>query len=531
MNLPGPTAVLVWVKPKSTAHSLFGLAATAAILSLSAPAGAAMPAASADPVPGRSQSATQLPDLGSGANAMLSREDEYQIGRMMLRTMREESRLLQDPETDEYLQSLGSRIGVEAQDGEQRLTFFAVRDSGINAFAIPGGFVGTNADLILKTESESELAGVVAHEIGHVVQRHMARAYQSQSRNSLTSIAATLGAVLVGALTGSSDAGLGLLAMAQGAAMQQQINFTRMEEHEADRVGIGYLSSAGFDPQGMTGFFGTLMRERGISNDLVPRLLMTHPADAVRLGEARARIASMPPAKRRPDSANYALIRERLRVIASPAEQHFRQHYASLLQSHPDHLAYRYGAALAELKAGDANAAASQLKLLVERHPDLPLLHSALGQALAAAGRGPEAREVFERGLKVSPRNLPMTVRYAEVLLGLSDATTAHRILLDLFNIVAPSPDQIRLTAMAASAAGDTGDAYFYMSEYHIANADLPMAETQLDLALAAPALTEVQRKRFEARRQEIRDYLKENKRRNRPTVSSTPKDPHSHTP
>ncbi len=236
---------------------------------------------------------SSLPDLGSSANALLSREDEYQIGRMIVRDIRNENLLLDDPETADYLQNLGSRIGVEAQDGEQRLTFFPVRDRSINAFALPGGFIGIHTGLILRTEQESELAGVVAHEIGHVVQRHIARAVEAESRGSLGNIARTLGAVLIGIATGSADAAIGLVSLAQATSMQQQINFTRMEEHEADRVGIGYLASAGFDPNGMTAFFSTMMRERGLGGDDFPALLLSHPIDTVRIAEARARVTSM----------------------------------------------------------------------------------------------------------------------------------------------------------------------------------------------------------------------------------------------
>jgi predicted Zn-dependent protease len=229
-----------------------------------------------------------LPDLGSSANATLSRAEEYQVGRMMVRDLRSQNAVLDDAETSDYLQSLGARIGVEAQRGEQRLNFFAIRDRSLNAFALPGGFIGLHTGLILRTDSESELAGVVAHEIGHVVQRHIARAVEAQGRINLTALAGLLGAVLVGATTGNADAMPGLIAMGQGAAMQQQINFTRMEEHEADRVGIGYLAAAGFDPNGMATFFAKMMRDRGVSLNDIPSLLLTHPVDSVRLSEARA---------------------------------------------------------------------------------------------------------------------------------------------------------------------------------------------------------------------------------------------------
>jgi beta-barrel assembly-enhancing protease len=453
---------------------------------------------------------SSLPDLGSGANALLSRADEYQIGRMIVRDIRNENLLLDDPETADYLQTLGSRIGVEAQDGEQRLTFFPVRDKSINAFALPGGFIGIHTGLILLTNEESELAGVVAHEIGHVVQRHIARAVQSQSRGSIANIARTLGAVLIGIATGSPDAAIGLVSMAQATAMQQQINFTRMEEHEADRVGIGYLASAGFDPNGMTGFFSTMMRERGLAADDIPALLLTHPIDTVRIAEARARVASISNLPRRPDIPTYPYIRERLRVVASAPEADQRRYFDNMRAADPTNPALQYGAALAEMKSGSAEKAVELLKPLVAAQPQLPLLHIALAQSQLAAGQRNKAIASFEHGLALSPRNVPLSVRYAEALLTLGSAKKAHQLLLDLFNIVSPTPEQIRLIALAASAAGDTGDAYYYMGELHIANGDLMLATTQLDMALASPEITQVQRKRFIARRDEIRTYLRE---------------------
>jgi predicted Zn-dependent protease len=452
---------------------------------------------------------TSLPDLGSSADSVLSRSDEYQIGRMMVRNLREENAIFEDPETAEYLQSVGDRIGAEAQDGKSRLTFFAVRDRSINAFALPGGFIGVNTGLILLSNTESELAGVMAHEIGHVVQRHIARAVQAQGRNSLTTLAAMLGGILIGAVTGNADAIPGVIALAQGTAMQQQINFTRMEEHEADRVGITYLAAAGFDPNGMAGFFTTLMRERGLAGDDIPSLLLTHPVDTVRVAEARARVASMPPYPRRPDSATYALIRERIRILSQKDDDQ-RAYYARMRENDPNNPALLYGAALAEMKSGSPAEAVLMLQQLVAAKPQLTLLITALAQAQIAAGQVAEGMATFDRGLELSPRNVPLTVHYAEALLDHERAARAHQLLLDLFNNVAPTPDQIKLIALAASSAGDIGDAYFYMAEYHIASGDLMLATTQLDLALAAPNLTQVQRKRFLARRDEIRSYLRE---------------------
>lgn len=458
-----------------------------------------------------------LPNLGSTANSLLSRAEEYQVGRLMVRDLRNENALLDDVETTDYLQNLGSRIASEAQDGEHRFTFFAVQDRSLNAFALPGGFIGLHTGLITLTNNEAELAGVIAHEAGHVVQRHIARAVEAQGRIGLGTLAGMLGGILIGAATGNADAIPGVIALGQGTAMQKQINFTRMEEHEADRVGIGYLAAAGFDPNGMASFFTTMMRARGLSGEDIPALLLTHPVDTVRISEARARIQAMPEMPRRPESASYPFIRERVRVLTAQTGSDMRKYYQRELAAKPDDRAMRYGAALAELRDNKAGAAIDILKPLLDEMPQLPLLHSALAQAQIAAGRHKEGLATFEHALMLSPRNVPLTVRYGESLMSLGHAKQAHRVLLDLFNNVAPTPEQIRLIALAASAAGDTGDAYSYMAEYHLANGDLALATTQLELALASPGITEVQRKRFRARRDEIREALDENRPRRRP--------------
>ncbi|MEZ5499373.1 MAG: M48 family metalloprotease [Steroidobacteraceae bacterium] len=446
-----------------------------------------------------------LPDMGSPANATLSLNDEYQIGLMIVRGLRDQGQLVEDPEINEYIQSLGSSLAAHAQEGSQRFRFFVVRDSRINAFALPGGFVGVNQGLILATQSESELASVLAHEIAHVTQRHIARSIQAQGRQSLASAAAILAAILIGATTGAGgDVMQGAIAVAQGTAAQQQINFTRSNEYEADRVGIGYMAAAGYDPQAMPQFFETMARHTGAGSAL-PEMLQTHPVTRNRIAESMARAAQMHVDVRTP-TVSYGLMRERIRVITAPLETDPRNFYAR--QADDGSAAFAYGKALSELERGVPTEAEIDLRALLARFEGIPALQSALAQAQIKAGDLQGGMATFERALQISPRNLPLTIRYAEALMANGNPKLAHALLLDLFNNVAPTPEQIRLTALAAASAGDTGDAYFYMGEYHIASGDLPLAVRQFELALAAPSLTEVQRKRFMARMQEVKDYL-----------------------
>ena len=200
-------------------------------------------------------------------------------------------------------------------------------------------------------------------------------------------------------------------------------------------------------------------------------------------------------------------------MLGASADSDLRAYYAALRESRALTPGQQYGEALARLQAGERDAAASTLIELSAARQGSPMLQAALGQSLMAAGRQDQALDTFRKALSIAPRNVPLSVRYAEALLQAGRGKEAHAVLLDVFNNVPPTPEQIRLTAMAASSAGDTGDAYYYMSEYHIASGDLPLAGKQLELALAAPDLTPVQRARFMARLKEIRDVLAESSR------------------
>src|SRR6185312_13525917 len=204
---------------------------------------------------------------------------------------------------------------------------------------------------------------------------------------------------------------------------------------------------------------------------------------------------------------------ERLRVLTYPHDADIANRYAKDTQSIKGTLGQRYGMALALMESGKNQDAAEILHDLVDEHENLTLLYSALAQAEVDGGMQNDGIATFQRAVLLFPRNVPLSVRYAEALMKAGKPKEAHALLLDVFNNVQPTPDQIQLTALAASAAGDTGDAYYYMSEYHIASGDLMLATQQLDLALTAPRLTEVQRKRFVARRDEIRGYLRDQRR------------------
>ncbi len=454
---------------------------------------------------------SDLPDLGGPANALISKADEYQVGRMAMRELREQNMILEDPEATDYIQQLGMRLASQAHDEGQNFTYSVLREPIINAFATFGGFVCINSGLILLTDNESQLAAVVAHETGHVVQRHIARGYLAQSKMSLASTAALLAAILIGAASGAGGQAMeGAIALSQATALQQSINYTRSQEIEADAVGIELLSGAGFDPNEMATFFESMSRTEGLAMAGIPALLVDHPVTSDRIAAARNRAATFPQVKLLPESMSFAFFKERVRVLSMPPEVHLDQYYASIRDRRPLTPAERYGEALVQIQHGGAASAVKTLRELQSSYPQMTVLYAALGQALAASGQMDASLALFERSVRLFPRNVPLTVRYSEALMQDGRAKQAHELLLDLFNNVDPSPAQIRLTALAASAAGDAGDAYAYMAEYDLVGGQLALANQQLELALASPDLTSVQRARFRARLDEVRGWLRE---------------------
>ena len=195
-------------------------------------------------------------------------------------------------------------------------------------------------------------------------------------------------------------------------------------------------------------------------------------------------------------------------MLTAPGDTDIEKVYAQRLTKTPNDMATRYGEALALMADNRSVEAEKILFELTKEHEGIIMLHSALGQAEVKAGQTNDALGTFKHAVKLFPRNVPVTVRYAESLIAAGNAKEAHVVLLDLFNNVPPTPEQIRLTANAASAAGDAGDAYYYMGEYQLSGGNLPLAATQYQLALQAPNLSSIQRQRYQARLDEVREYL-----------------------
>ncbi|SRR5579859_429944 len=456
-----------------------------------------------------------LPDLGSPANAVVSIEEEYHVGLAYVNEIRNTGLIVTDPEISQYIQEIGHSLSSQADEGEHHFYYLVLHDPVINAAAIPGGFVLVNSGMILATRNENELAGAMAHETAHVTQRHLVRQLLDQSHEGLLATAALLAAVLLGATAGrgSPDAVEGAILAGQSAAIQHQINYTRKDEFEADRVGIGTMAAAGYDPLGMASLFD-YMGSRGPEPSRINavQFLIDHPIFSDRVAEARGR-ADQIGRIHHEDTLSYRLMKERLRSLAADP-QVARQYYVNLLKNGGGKtIEERYGKDVAEIAVRNPAGAIPDLQQLVREYPKVTQFYGALGQAYLANNQLKESAAVLEQAVVLFPRNVPITIRLAETLMRSGDSKRAHLVLLDLFNNVEPTADQTRLIAKAASTAGDYADSYSYMAEFYLMTGNLTMAFNQLQLALSLPGLDPVQRARYSARLEQVREALpKKNK-------------------
>ncbi len=456
---------------------------------------------------------SSLPDFGSIADSVITRSQEAQLGRSIVAQLHNAGAIMEDPQLTEYIQGVGARLAGHASNGQQEFEFFIVDDSAINAFALPGGYIGVNSGLLLASESESELAGVLAHEVAHVTQRHIARAIYDNQRSGLLNIAAMLGAILLGAATDiGGDATAGLITAAQAAGAQRQINFTRANEHEADRVGIETLSSAGFDPSGMSTFFEKLSRRYGSLRQQVPAILQTHPVTTERIADARDRMRQLPRVEV-DDSPSYSIVKARVEALQAPTSEAANAIFTTRLERGSTEPADRYGLALSLSRLGRDDEAERMFRELVDESPGIIPYRIGQGETLLRIGQVAAALDAYEEAVSLFPRNVPLTISFAEALIFAGEPAAAHELLLDLLNNVPPTPEQVRLLARAANAEGDIGNAHFYMAEYYLMIGSSPLAVNQLRMALESPNVNSIDRARIEARLTQVRSFMPEDQR------------------
>ena len=427
---------------------------------------------------GRSDAQVKLPDFGDSAEATLSPADERALGEAFMREIRARLTLVDDPLVEQYIQSLGYGLVAASDRRDLGFTFFVVEDESLNAFAAPGGFIGLNSGMILATESESELASVLAHEIAHVTQRHIVRAIDHASRSSLPVLAGVLAAIIVG--TQDVEAGHAAAAAVFGATAQSGINFTRQNEMEADRVGIRILADAGFDPREMARVFEKLQSAARYSTRL-PEYLSTHPVTTNRIAEARDRAERLP-YRQHVSSESYHLVRARLRAsTAEDAQRTLDQLVEELSSGRAESpTANAYGQAIALARLGRDDEAREVLERLVESHPDSVTFRAELAGSALRTGNLERALALYSEGLDLYPDNRMLVRGHAAALNAAGRPEETVRLIDRFGRLYAIDSEMYRMRADAYQKLGRTLESRSDLAEHYYRSGFLGQAIDQL---------------------------------------------------
>ena len=424
--------------------------------------------------------ADDLPSLGDASSAIVSPQQEHQLGRAWLSLLRSQVRQLNDPQLKDYVETSVYRLAETSQLQDRRLEFILIDSRELNAFAAPGGIVGVNGGLFLNAQTEGEYASVLAHELAHLSQRHFARGVEAQQRMQMPMMAALLAGIVLAA-AGGGDAGIATIAGTQAAAIQEQRRFSRQNEQEADRIGIQNLEKAGYDPRNMPTMFERLMRQYRFDGK-PPEFLLTHPVTESRIADTRNR-AEQAPKGGVEDSLRYQLIRARVALTYEGTPGLAAKRFRAQLDENPNLDAARYGLALAQIQGGQLNEARASLKPLLAKAPDDITYNLAQIELEITNNRLDEAERRIERLRASYPGNYPLKQARADLLVKLKRPAEAEKVLEDLLKSRSDDPDVWYDMAEVRGLSGNTIGLHQARAEYFALVGDFDQAIQQLDFA------------------------------------------------
>ncbi len=478
---------------------------------------------------------SKLPDIGSSAGNVLSPAKQAEYGAMTLAQLRHEGYVLDDPLLGGWLDEVGQRLGGASDSPQQHFTFFLLRDRQINAFATLGGYVAMNAGLVLAADREDEVAGVLSHEVAHVTQQHVLRGAERAQRDSIPIMLAMLGAIIAAQQSGGNSSGNATQAAVlggMGLLQQRQIDYTRDNEAEADRIGIRAMARGGYDPSAMGDFFEKLQSvvrvNQGDERSRTPGYLQTHPITLTRISEARERAASLGKAAptatlrvtsnpllpagmqiatssalARGNTGDFGWARERLRVLSANTPAQAIREYQQMQARQPLDDAQRYGLAVAQQQAGHDADAFHAMAALQASNPASLWLQISLGMAEARAGRIADADRRFDALIARRPAHRALVLSYAQVLAERNTPAAGARAVTVLRPLLGTGADDLlfqQAYARASEIAGEDVRAGEAWAEAAYLNGRPEQALVQLNNLKKRSTLDYYARSRIDAR-------------------------------
>jgi Zn-dependent protease with chaperone function len=477
-----------------------------------------------------------LPDMGDPGGDALNRVDERKYGEMIMRQIRPDADYSNDLVIYDFLNQMERRLlqaakkiqlgGANEQgSGAYNFEVFAVKDSTINAFALPGGFIGFHTGLIVSAESDSEVASVMGHETGHVLQRHLARQMDKQTTNTMIAIAGmVLGAL---AVSRNPSAGAGLMQGGQAMAIDNQLSYSRDAEREADRVGFQILDASGYDVNGAPGFFQRLQKITGIMDKGVPSYVRTHPLTTDRIADMQDRVRTVP-SRTISSSPEFFFVKARARMEQSGTTSglyDLKNTFESLSKQSQagKQMEGFYGLALIAQRQGKIDQAEADLQqarnLAAKANPSgssrqslaLDITSSELA---LAKGKNEEGLQIAQASLKAYPQSYAAGAAMVNAYLKLGKTNEA---IAWLKARTRAQPNELVWWTMLSNAydqANNVPMRHYALGEKYALEGAWPSAIEQLKIARAAGSSDFYQSSTIDARLREMqrqyRDELKE---------------------
>jgi len=467
-------------------------------------------------LPGALLRADGLPDLGESDRVGLSPQAERRLGEQIMQEIRRDPAYLDDPEVAGYVSQLGQRLVSHAEGVRPSLEFFVVKDAMLNAFALPGGYIGVHTGLILAARTESELAGVLAHEIAHVTQSHLARLFGKQSQAQMAVLLSMAVAIL--AARSNPDVAIGAALSGQAAGIQQQLNFSREFEREADRLGLNMLEQAGFDPRGMASFFERMLQFGRLYENNAPGYLRTHPLTTERITDMENRIAPRP-YKQVPDSVEFGLVRAKLKAQeGTPGEA--VADFATQLKSgkYGRETDARFGYAHALLRDNKLAEAENEVAAVRRLKLESPLLESLTAQLQLKRRDHAGALQTLRSAVQRYPHARALVYALIDAQIGGGEASAALTLTQSELQLTPGDPRLHSLQAKAFAALGKRLQQHRAQAKAYLAQGQLDAAIMQLDIARQAGDADFYEQSEVDARLRELRqrklEELREMRRR-----------------
>ncbi|MCL6270248.1 M48 family metalloprotease [Sansalvadorimonas sp. 2012CJ34-2] len=448
-----------------------------------------------------------LPSIGDSSSGIVSTQKEKELGQVFLKMLHNRVQTNNDPELVSYVESLVYQLAESSQLTDRNLSIVLIESPQLNAFAAPGGVIGINTGLFLYARTEEEFAGVIAHELAHLSQRHYARGVETAKRQALPTMAALLGSVVLAA-SGAGDLGAAALSTTIAGAQSSQLAFSRDNEREADRVGILTMVRANMDPRAMAGLFERMSKLDGSNPQY--EFLRTHPTSRNRVADTRSR-AEQYPARKRRDQTNYQLMRNRAFLSLSSSTDQARIRFKEEVETgHSSSLtASKYGYAQVLLDSQDAKSAAPYAKELLKQAPNNIYYRILNSRIEFENGSRDQAIKSLQELLSDNPGNYPAIMTQADLLFKDKQFRKATNILKAESKKRPQDPYIWYQLAEISGLAGDIATVHTSRAEHFFLVGQMDKSILQLQYATELPGLPFSQKAAIRQRIEEVKHFKK----------------------